>query len=399
MRGHTWQGPVGNRKLICPPPERVKEILLQLWDEGHQDFVREIIRKRGITTVSLPSPPISPQSSPSAERLRKRLPTPANLRSLPQPELIEETKILRAEGSRTSVVSGLRRMLSAVMEQPERVLRSPSRSPTPTPSSTAPDIPIARPEHLPAVGPWSVQRRQEWKAFPKLEEMPSDDRDILVPTLLVGSDGRTIREGSRAEAHFRARAAQEALHPPHQQQLPQQPQQPQRRHSSTNKLSSAPPGSAISVIEAGNNEEGNNAFDRVLRSNMEIPTIMVVRVRPEDIPRMQETAAYQGLHTSVLVRRTPSGTPPLLSPLIRGGTPMSSVNGEEDTRPFLVIGRDQQMTQGYVEMAQRGVMPGTIATDREMTSAPRHITVAQLVFVAVLAAIFTVGLVVLFRAL
>jgi len=126
-----------------------------------------------------------------------------------------------------------------------------------------------------------------------------------------------------------------------------------------------------------------------------------VRVRPEDIPRMQETAAHQGLHTSVLdvVRRTPSGTPPLLSPLIRGNTPLSSVSGEEDNRPFLVIGRDQQMTQGYVEMAQRGVMPGTIAADQEMMSAPRLITATQLVFVSFLTAIFAVFLCFSFLAL
>lgn len=210
--------------------------------------------------------------------------------------------------------------------------------------------------------------------------MPHSERGSLVPTLLIGSDGQTIREGSRAEAHFRAQAALEAR---------LRRQQEERHDWEASVTGDSYEG--LSVIQLNTSSHGEQDYDgsgfhRVLRSVMASPAIMAIPVRPEDVPRIQETAARQGLHTSVLevVPRTPRGTSRALpqmfrNALVRSSGSVLSVDSAEDDRPIVVIGRDLAMTQRYVEMAQRGVMPGTVVAE---LNTPRVVTVPQLIFIS-----------------
>lgn len=292
--------------------------------------------------------------------------------------------------ARTSVAGSLRRILSVVIDQQPSPLRSPPRSRSPSPiSRPGPDVPIAHPDDLPAVGPWNAQRRKEWVTPPAITEMPEGDSASLVPTLLIDSDGHTIREGSRAEAHFRAQAAFEA-----RQRFQQQRQRTSALRPLYEDEGSVQALSVVHVDDDDNDYEGSG-FLRVLRSVMVSPVIVAIPVRYEDIPRVQETAARQGLHTSVLdvLPRNPGVAIRILPQALRNSfikrtITTKSVNSEDDNRPIVVIGRDREMTQRYVEMAQRGIMPGTIALDREMLSAPRLITMTQLIFIS----FFTVAL-------
>jgi hypothetical protein len=65
--------------------------------------------------------------------------------------------------------------------------------------------------------------------------------------------------------------------------------------------------------------------------------------------------------------------------LVRSSGSVLSVDSAEDDRPIVVIGRDLAMTQRYVEMAQRGVMPGTVVAE---LNTPRVVTVPQLIFIS-----------------
>ncbi|KAF9448992.1 hypothetical protein P691DRAFT_590811 [Macrolepiota fuliginosa MF-IS2] len=375
MRGHRYL----DRKKVCPTPKEEREILRQLWNEGHHGFVRGITQTKGIpfeSLHSLPSPPISPEPSTP----RRRTSTPTNLRIRPSSSSLvgKEAKPTQG-GPRTSVVGSLRRILSVVVDQPPTPLLSPSRSRSPTPPH---DVLSVHPNDLPAVGPWNEQRRKEWDASPDAKELPTKKRASLVPTLLVGSDGQTIREGSRAEAVYRAQAAREA-------ELERR-----RTQQDTDILPFLPEDDEVSIFhhDIDDTDEGSyegSGFLRVLRSVMVSPVIVAIPVRPEDIPRVQETAARQGLHTSILdvIPRTPRGTTRMLpvalrNSLIRRTSTMNSFKNEGDNRPIVVIGRDREMTQRYVEMAQRGVMPGTISLDRDVLSTPRLITVSQLIFIS-----------------
>jgi hypothetical protein len=214
--------------------------------------------------------------------------------------------------------------------------------------------------------------------------MPQSDRSSLVPTLLIGSDGQTIREGSRYEAHFRAQIALDAKL---QRQREQQGFLKEIPHEDFS--------AELSVIHLDNTDNNDEHYEgsgflRVLRSVMASPAIVALPVRPEDIPRVQETAARQGLFTSVLevVPRTPKGTSRALpqalrNSLIRRGS-VNSVDSAEDDRPIVVIGRDQATTRRYVEMAQRGAISGVMTTEHDILNAPRLVTLNQLIFISVL---------------
>lgn len=368
MRGHTRV----NRKLVCPPPEKINETLHQLWEEGHQEFVLSITRKLGISFTPLPSPPISPGPPTLAQRLRQRRPTPIPFDN-------QEEEKPRIHDSGTSVAGSLRRMLSVVIDNRASPPRStsPSRSITPVPS----DVPVTHPCNLPSVGVWDADRRKQLNAPPEPEELSGSDRGSMVPTLLIGSDGQTIREGSRAEAYFRAQAALEA-------RMQQQRQQQQSPLRPLHPVDSSLP--ALSLLHVEDDDKGDDYYEgsgflRVLRSVVASPAIVAIPVRPEDIPRVQETAARQGLYTSVLNVISRTSTPGSRTSPFVGSRPLirrkSSLNSDEADLPIVVIGRDQAMTQRYVEMAQRGVMPGTIAMDQDMLSAPRLITTTQLIFI------------------
>ncbi|KAJ3560463.1 hypothetical protein NP233_g10822 [Leucocoprinus birnbaumii] len=366
MRGHSRV----DRKYVCPPREKLTETLLQLWDEGHRDFVLTVAKKHDITfPPSSHSQPVTPTPSTSlADRLvRHRKPTPFQI-----PEDLDELRP-RIEGSVSSVTSNIRRMINKVIDE-RKEPNSPPRS-EPSLSSDDTTIPDTSSEGLPAVGPWNARQLQNWSNPPEVDDLPSD-RGSLVPTLLVGSDGQTIREGSRAEAHFRAQAALE-------ERL--------RRQAITPYMHSPPPSESyegISVIRLNESDDyEGSGFHRVLRSVAASPAIMAIPVRPEDVARVRETASRQGLHTSVLevVPRTPRGTSRALPQVFRDAlinrtasmNSVTTMDSAEDDRPIVVIGRDPAMTQRYVEMAQRGVMPGTTAVLTE----PRAVTMTQLFLV------------------
>ncbi|KXN86120.1 hypothetical protein AN958_10487 [Leucoagaricus sp. SymC.cos] len=378
MRGHTRV----DRKYVCPPREKLNETLQLLWEEGHRDFVLQIANKLRISFSPLRTPPSTPAPS-LAERIRQRKPTPADLPD----RLDEEERKPKIEGSISSVTSGLRRMISTVIENRANPPQSPSLS---SEDSSIPDTPS---ETLPAVGPWNAQHLQDWSSPAAPDDMPLSERGSLVPTLLIGSDGQTIREGSRAEAHFRAQAALEARLRRQQEQLDalRIPRAPASDNSQ-----------GLSVIPYDDNNDRDyegSGFHRVLRSVMASPAIVAIPVRHEDVPRVQETAARQGLHTSVLevIPKTPKGTsralPQMLrNALVKRSASMSSISSAEDDRPIVVIGRDLAMTRRYVEMAQRGVMPGTVSVDQDLLHAPRMITMAQLITVSFFTVILAWGI-------
>lgn len=356
MRGHTRV----DRKYVCPPREKLVETLQQLLDEGHRDFVTSITKKHAIHLPSSPQISTPLASASLVERLRQRRPT-----QFPLADELEEIKP-KIEESVSSVTSNLRRMINKVIDE-RREPHSPPRSPSLSSSDTT--IPDTSSEGLPAIGPWNAQRLRDWSAPPDLDDLPPSERASLVPTLLIGSDGRTIREGSRAEAHFRAQAALEA----------------RGRHRGGTPYPHSPPASEsleeISVIhhQPDDRDYEGSGFHRVLRSVVASPAIMAIPVRSEDVARVRETATRHGLHTSVLevIPRTPGGSSALpqifRNALISNGEEKS--HRDEDDRPIVVIGRDLTMTQRYVEMAQRGVMPGTVSYDQ--FGGPRLITMSQ----------------------
>ena len=360
MRGHTRV----DRKNVCPPREKLIETLRQLFDEGHQEFVASIARKHAIPIPFSPPPQTSISSIPLIERIRQRRPTP-----FPFADELEDIKP-KIEDSVSSVTSNLRRMINKVIDE-RRVSYSPPRSPSISSSDTT--IPDTSSEGLPAVGPWNAQRLQEWSAPPDPDGFLPSERASLVPTLLIGSDGRTIREGSRAEAHFRGQASLAT--------------RDRYRTSPTYPYFHSPPPSDswedISIIHHPSDDRDyeGSGFHRVLRSVVASPAIMAIPVRPEDVARLRETAARHGLHTSVLhiVPRTPGGSTAL--PRFFRNALISNrgdkLYGDEDDRPIVVIGRDRAMTQRYVEMAQRGVMPGTVSHDQ--FAGPRLITMSQFI--------------------
>ncbi|KAF5363524.1 hypothetical protein D9756_000157 [Leucocoprinus leucothites] len=377
MRGHSRV----DRKYVCPPREKLLETLEQLWDEGHRDFVASIAKKHNTPFPPHQFPLTTPTAAASlADRLRQRKPTPFQLS-----DELDELKP-KIEGSVSSVTSNIRRMINKVIDE-RKEPNSPSRSSSLSSDDTT--IPDTSSEGLPAVGPWNAQRLQDWRNPQEPEELMQSERGSLVPTLLVGSDGQTIREGSRAEAHFRAQAQLEAK---------------LRRQQETPYVHSPPPSESyegISVIRPSSSEINHRDYDgsgfhRVLRSVAASPAIMAIPVRPEDVARVRETAARQGLHTSVLevVPRTPRGTSRALPQVFRNALvkrsasmdTVTSVDSAEDDRPIVVIGSDLAMTRRYVEMAQRGVMPGRVVTDH-LTEPPRLVTVPQLILVSVLTAI------------
>lgn len=355
MRGHSRV----DRKYVCPPREKLIETLHQLADEGHRDFVASIARKHAIPMPVSSPPQTSVSSIPLIDRIRQRRPTP-----FPFADELEDIKP-KIEESVSSVTSNLRRMINRVIDE-RRESYSPPRSPSVSSSDTT--IPDTSSEGLPAVGPWNAQCRQEWSAPPDPDDgfLPSE-RASLVPTLLIGSDGRTIREGSRAEAHFRGQASVAA--------------RDRYRPSAPYPYFHSPPPSdsleEISIIhhQSDDRDYEGSGFHRVLRSVAASPAIMAIPVRPEDVARVRETAARHGLHTSVLdvVPRTPGGSTALPRLFRHALKP----HGDEDDRPIVVIGRDYAMTQRYVEMAQRGVMPGTVSHDQ--FGGPRLITMSQFI--------------------
>ncbi|XP_006456834.1 hypothetical protein AGABI2DRAFT_122723 [Agaricus bisporus var. bisporus H97] len=359
MRGHTRV----NRKIVCPTPEKMNQTLHQLWDEGHQEFVLSIAKRQNIPFTLFLSPPVSPSPPTLAQRLRQRRPLPHHLKD-------DDEKSTTSDG--VSVAGSIRRMLSVVIDKRS----NPRRDPSPTHSVIPPRSDIDVPTYeLPSVGIWDADKRKQLSVPPELEDFQGSERGSMVPTLLIGSDGETIREGSRAEAHFRAQAALDArLHQrqPHPLQQAAFPEHvPLGNHTIMGH-------SVIQVDEDESTDTGyyeGSGFLRVLRSVVASPAIVALPVRPEDIPRVRETATRQGLFTAVL---PPNGS--RISLLGVDSFTERKIN-EDSNLPIVVIGRDPVMTQRYVEMSQRGVMPDTIAMNHDTTNAPRLITTTQLIFI------------------
>jgi hypothetical protein len=120
---------------------------------------------------------------------------------------------------------------------------------------------------------------------------------------------------------------------------------------------------------------------------------VAIPVRPEDIPRVQETAARQGLFTAVLPS---NGSRAYL-------LGVNSFNGrkinEDSNLPIVVIGRDPVMTRRYVEMSQQGITPDAPSVNHDMTGAPRLITTTQLVFIPLFTVIIAWSIFFLFSSL
>jgi hypothetical protein len=348
-----------------------------MWDEGHQEFVLSIARRQNMSFSPFLSPPASPSPPTLAERLRQRRPLPHHMND-------DDDRSSINDG--ISVAGSLRRMLSAVIDKQS----NPPRPRSPTNSeitSSEADVPTTHPLELPSVGIWDANKRKQLSVPPEPDEFHGSDHGSMVPTLLVGSDGQTIREGSRAEAHFRAQAARDARkqrqpHPLQQETYPETI--PLGDHS----IMMGP--SLIQVDEDESTDTGyyeGSGFLRVLRSVVASPAIVAIPVRPEDIPRVQETAARQGLYTAILPSNSSRAYP-------------LGVNGrkisEDSNLPIVIIGRDPVMTRRYVEMSQQGIMPDPPPMTHDMTNAPRLITTTQLIFIPLFTVVIACSLFFLF---
>lgn len=306
MRGHT----MGENGRVCPSREKILEVLRGFCHEGNEDFALSIAQELGLPfNPPLPLPASLISTIPVDNRRQRTVSKPD--RPLPKEEEEQKPKIENLE----TVAVG-----------------SPPRVP--------PDI---SPESLPMVGMWNTERPPGTAVIPAppVEKEPSQE-----PTLLVGSDGETVRHGPAYEYWMRRTNGR----------LGQRIRQP------------TPLPDVISLYSEETDEilsdegsTGGNQRLNVLRNFMRRQSLVVtIPVHSRDILRVRQAVARQDIHIEVI----------------------NSISGNE--LPLAVIGGDPAVIRQYVNTIQRGSMPDVNAVDSDTRTILLFIIFTALFFIFVL---------------
>ncbi|KAK2465936.1 hypothetical protein APHAL10511_001577 [Amanita phalloides] len=198
---------------------------------------------------------------------------------------------------------------------------------------------------IPETGPWHWRNPNfvEKPPMPPPPPRPSSPSGSFVPTVLVDSEGRTIRARSKSNSDFNSSGGMRSV------------------------------GTTSSML-----------MDRL--ALMSKPVVSIFNTKYEDIPRIQSTADRLGFHTGV-VHRTLDTDARLLDTVekeedendVKVDVAYARAQRRKKLRPqreaswWLVLGQNKATVQQVIDSQQRG-LPGAIASTGEMMEGPRMVT-------------------------